>query len=149
MNKNFIIVIIISFIILLPVGLYFFSKKHKSTKPTSQPTPQPTKSICATFKEGEWFNINAPTGTHFTKLIFADFGTPLPCPNPTYGNCTSSNKNFPNFPFDVINNTIEGKDVNGATSFDSFEVAANGNGLNDPCWGIVKSLTVKLEYVDD
>jgi hypothetical protein len=139
MNKNFIIVIIISFIILLPVGLYFFSKKHKSTK-------QPTKYICVTFKEGETFNINAPTGTHFTKLIFADFGTPSPCPNPGYGNCTSSNKNFPGFPFDVIKNTIDGKDVNGETSFGPFIISTQ---IGDPCYGIQKNITVKLEYVHD
>jgi len=133
-KKNFITIIIICLI----VGLYFLGKKPNNNKEIGY--------YCNTVKSGDTFIIEAPMGTHFTKLIFADFGNPLSCPNPTYGTCTISKSNFPEFPFDVTKNTINGKHVNGTTSFGPIKI----NDFGNPCEGIIdKYTTFKLEYISD
>lgn len=133
--KNFITIIIISLII----SSYFFGKKQNNNKPIGY--------LCKTVNNGDTLILRAPIGTHFTKLIFADFGNPSACPNPKYGTCTISKSNFPDFPFNVTKNTINGKDVNGATSFDPITIT---NDFGNPCDGIVdKYTTVKLEYISD
>jgi hypothetical protein len=131
--KNFITIIVICLI----VGLYFFGKKRNNKE---------IGYYCKTIKSGETFIIKAPIGTHFTKLIFADFGNPVSCPNPTYGTCTISKSNIIGFPFDVTKNTIDGKDVNGATFFGPIKI----NDFGNDCEGIInKYTTFKLEYTND
>lgn len=133
-KKNFITIIIICLI----VGLYFLGKKPNNNKEIGY--------YCKTVKSGDTFIIEAPMGTHFTKLIFADFGNPVSCPNPRYGTCTIPS-NFSGFPFDVTKNTINGKDVNGATSFEPITIT---NDFGNACSGIInKYTTFKLEYVAD
>jgi hypothetical protein len=137
MNKNltnFVTLITICFI----VSLYFVGKKRND---------KPIGYVCKTVEEGNTLILKAPKGTHFTKLVFADFGTLSACPNPTYGTCTSSKSNFPNFPFDVAKNKINGKDVNGATLFDPIIMLSSE--IGDPCPGKDKYTTVKLEYIRD
>ena len=133
-KKNFITIIIICLI----VGLYFLGKKPNNNKEIGY--------YCKTVKSGDTFIIEAPMGTHFTKLIFADFGNPVSCPNPTYGTCTISKSNIIGFPFNVTKNTIDNQDVNGATFFGPIKI----NDFGNDCDGIIdKYTTFKLEYVAD
>jgi hypothetical protein len=60
--------------------------------PTPRPLPNTKGEICVTAQYGTTFTANSPEGTHFTRLLFADYGNPTQCPsnNPQTGDTCSA-----------------------------------------------------------
>jgi hypothetical protein len=73
--------------------------------------------LCGTCEDGKTKLVTSPTGTYFTKFIFADYGKPGTCPSTDVGpenlplkssNCTLPNT-LPNSPFTYLSDNIHGK----------------------------------------
>jgi hypothetical protein len=134
---------------------------------TSAPIPRPPKgttgSLCVTVNEGDQLNINAPDNTHFTQLLFADYGQPYKCPQ--YGQnsmCSAVQKlkgpgSYDDFPFmgiyfgfnDPSNPRSGLKQIDNAKQ---LSTAVNNNtmysyGDLDPCPGQAKWFTAVIQYV--
>ena len=164
-KKSKLILLLIFIVLLLIFGGYYLSTylnksltqsstQSSTQKPTQAPTQAPTLprqppgtlgSLCLTAHENETFIANAPEGTHFTKILFADYGQPG-CGNfaecsVVFGDSTDDGKKFPFY--DKYWGSTE---INNTTTRLSTDVN-NDTMLLDPCPGKDKWFTAIIEYV--
>lgn len=88
-------------------------------------------TVCGSCTEGSSVTLNAPSGTTFKYLVFANYGTPSGCPSPSAGGDCGAGVSF------------EGTNINGSTS---ITFSADNGIWGDPCYGIYKSMTVVAYY---
>jgi len=91
-------------------------------------------TICATPAEGGTASMTAPSGTVFTTVTFASYGTPTgTCPNFSTSSCNAASSQS------IVEGYLLG---NGGT----VNIPANNATYSDPCSGTVKKLYVQATY---
>ncbi len=126
-----------------------------TTLPPNLPTPPPRQpkgtlgSLCLTTPEHGTFIANAPEGTHFTQVLFADYGQPE-CLQ--YTNCSavgiinSGDPTYDGYTFPFWNKYWGSTVIDNTTTQLSTDVN-NDTMLVDPCPGQAKWFTAVIQYV--
>jgi hypothetical protein len=163
-SKKYLLLLFIFIVLLLIFGGYYLSNHlNKSLTSTSSPFPrQPPGTLgkmCVKADYDSTFTATAPPGTHFTKLLFADYGQPTACPNPVLNKGCSATYYIVNtwpeeleqtgFPLIINTDTFNGTTINGSKSLSIYVNDKNmgiETGMVFVC-GNRKWLTCVLEYV--
>ncbi len=92
-----------------------------------------TGSVCGTTSEGGVLHLTAPSGTLFTSVEFASYGTPSgSCGSLAIGSCSA--------------NTSQSVVASLAVGRSACDIPASNSTFGDPCPGTVKTLAVQLGY---
>lgn len=102
--------------------------------PTNPILFEASGEVCITLDENQSTTVIAPSGTVFSEVIFASYGTPT-------GDCTAG------FAIGSCHSGTSKSFVESlALGRNSFDIAAVNTNFGDPCGGIVKRLYLKLRY---
>jgi hypothetical protein len=98
-------------------------------------------TVCGYCWENGSITLNAPSGTTFKYLVYADYGTPTQCPNPSDNGPSTGGVTDGAYCGTGVH--FEGTNINGATSITFY---ANNSTWGDPCSGVYKMMAIVAYY---